>query len=244
MVGAPAAADAVARAQRLPGLRVGLHLVLVEGRPVLPPDELPDLVDRRGHFHDDMLRTSFAILLPRVHRQLEAEIQAQFAAFRATGLTLDHVNAHKHFQLHPTIAGLTLRIGRKYGLAAMRMPFEPMRVLDRIESGGRRLAATAVAPWAALLRARLRASGIAVPDQVFGLAWSGAMTESRVQGLLANLPEGVSEIYAHPATAGGFIGAAPGYRYADELAALTAPASRAAAAASGARMGGFADLPH
>lgn len=35
MVAAPATADAVARAKRIPSLRVGLHLVLVEGRPVL-----------------------------------------------------------------------------------------------------------------------------------------------------------------------------------------------------------------
>jgi len=33
MVGGPAAADAVARARRLPDLRVGLHLVLVDGHP-------------------------------------------------------------------------------------------------------------------------------------------------------------------------------------------------------------------
>jgi len=36
MVSAPAAADAVERARRMPSLRVGLHLVLVDGRPVLP----------------------------------------------------------------------------------------------------------------------------------------------------------------------------------------------------------------
>ena len=39
-----------------------------------------------------------------VKRQLRAEIEAQFAAFAATGLPFDHVNTHKHFHLHPTIA--------------------------------------------------------------------------------------------------------------------------------------------
>ena len=39
MVAAPAAADAVARARRMPALRVGLHVVLVEGRPVLPASD-------------------------------------------------------------------------------------------------------------------------------------------------------------------------------------------------------------
>jgi predicted glycoside hydrolase/deacetylase ChbG (UPF0249 family) len=48
MMGGEAAADAIERAQRLPGLRVGLHLVLVEGRPVLPLNEVDALVDANG----------------------------------------------------------------------------------------------------------------------------------------------------------------------------------------------------
>ncbi|MBV9903998.1 MAG: ChbG/HpnK family deacetylase, partial [Alphaproteobacteria bacterium] len=43
MVSAPAAADAVARARELPRLRVGLHIVLVEGKPTLPVASVPDL---------------------------------------------------------------------------------------------------------------------------------------------------------------------------------------------------------
>lgn len=56
MVGAPAAADAVARAKRLPQLCVSLHLVLVEGRPTLPPERVPALVDAGGKFRNDMLK--------------------------------------------------------------------------------------------------------------------------------------------------------------------------------------------
>ena len=113
MVAAPAAADAVTRARRMPGLGVGLHLVLVEGHPALAPDLIPDLVDGAGLFRTDMARAGAAMFfLPRVRRQLAMEIEAQFAAFAATGLALDHVNAHKHFHLHPTIAGMILKIGR------------------------------------------------------------------------------------------------------------------------------------
>ena len=50
MVAGAAAADAVARARALPNLRVGLHLVVIEGPAVLPPAEIPDLVDARGRF--------------------------------------------------------------------------------------------------------------------------------------------------------------------------------------------------
>ena len=56
MVAGDAAADAVRRARRLPELRVGLHLVAIEGRAVLPPVEIPALVDARGWFPSDALR--------------------------------------------------------------------------------------------------------------------------------------------------------------------------------------------
>ena len=126
MAAEPAAADAVARARHMPGLRVGLHLVLVEGRPVLPPERVPDLVDAQGFFRQNMVRAGVDFFFrPKVRRQLEAEIEAQFDAFAATGLPLDHVNAHKHFHLHPTIAGLMLRIGKRHGAKAMRVPLEP-----------------------------------------------------------------------------------------------------------------------
>ena len=78
---------------------------------------------------------------------------------------------------------------------------------------------------------------------MFGLAWSGAMTDGAAgAGILSRLPEGLSEIYVHPATADGFPGSAPGYRYVEELTALTAPPVREALRAVGAQLGGYADF--
>ena len=243
MVSAPAAADAVARARRLPGLRVGLHLVLVEAWPTLPPDQIPDLVDAEGLIRRDMGRLGLDLALRApARRQLAAEIAAQFAAYRATGLPLDHVNAHKHFHVHPLIAGMVLRIGRAEGMRALRAPREPRAVLRAAEPGTIPGSALDTAPWAGLLAWRARRADLTVADAVLGLAWSGAMTPARVAGLLAHLPPGLTELYAHPATGGGFPGEAPGYAYAQELAALVAPGTRAALAASGARLGGYTDF--
>jgi chitin disaccharide deacetylase len=243
MVGAAAADDAIARARRLPRLRVGLHLVLVEGRPVLPPQRLPDLVDASGRFRSDMVWLGFDIFArPAVRRQVAAEIEAQFEAYRATGLALDHVNAHKHFHLHPTIAGQVIAIGARYGLRGLRVPIEPAGVLAGIEPSARRWPVDPATAWAALLGRRARRAGLRSPDAVFGLAWSGAMTEPRFCGLLHHLSEGCTEIYMHPATSDRFEGHAPGYRYADELAALIAPASIAAARRPDVVLGGYGDF--
>jgi len=243
MVAAPHAADAVARAHAMPSLRVGLHLVLVEGRPVLPTAQVPDLVDASGNFRTDMARAGAAMFfLPHVKRQLAAEIAAQFAAFRATGLALDHVNAHKHFHLHPSIASLILSIGRDFGLKAARVPLEPAATLARIEPYNGSFIAALTRPFAHGLRRRFARAGIVSPDAVFGIAWSGAMTARRVQGIVENLPDGLSEIYMHPAT-GSYPGAAPGYLYAQECAALLDPAIVAATNRADIRLGGFSDFP-
>jgi len=215
MVTGDAAADAVARARALPDLGVGLHVVLVDGKPALPPEQVPALVGPDGRFRTDMIGMAFAIFfLPAARRQLEAEIEAQFAAFAATGLPLDHVNAHKHFHLHPTIANAILRIGRSYGMRAVRAPVEP---------GNRGIESW----WAKRLRMRLRIAGLTVPDQVIGLSWSGAFDTERMRSALAELGPGLTEFYSHPATADSYPGSAPGYRYRDELAALVDPVAKA-----------------
>lgn len=242
MVAGAAAHDAVARAKTMPKLRVGLHLVLVEGKPVLPANVVPDLVDSSGHFRTDMARAGAAMFfLPKVRAQLAAEIAAQFEAFAATGLALDHVNAHKHFHLHPTIAALMIEMAAAHGVKGARVPLEPQDVLGRIEPRKASAMVALTAPFAKSLRRRFRRAGIAAPDQVFGLAWSGAMTGERLAGLIRHLPEGLSEIYTHPAT-GPYAGSAPGYQYQGELAALTDPGLAALLAASGARTGGFGDF--
>jgi hopanoid biosynthesis associated protein HpnK len=241
MVAGPAAQDAVTRAHKLPRLRVGLHVLLVEGLPVLSPERVPALVDAKGCFRTDMARLGLAIALrPNVRRQLRAEIEAQFEAFRATGLALDHVNAHKHFHLHPMIAAEIIAVGARHGIRGLRVPREPRSVLSAIEPQASRVPAWVTAPWASVPDRRARRAGLQTPDAVFGLAWSGAMTTSRLLGLLRHLPEGRSEIYVHPATTNDFAGHAPGYRYAEELAALTSP--DVIAATRDLRLCGYADF--
>jgi hopanoid biosynthesis associated protein HpnK len=242
MVAAPAAADAIARARRLPSLRVGLHVVLVEGRPVLPASAVTQLVDGNGVFRSNMAALGTVISFRRQARcQLAAEITAQFEAFRATGLTLDHCNAHKHFHLHPVVAGLIAAIGARFGLRAARVPLEPVQVLRKIERQTPWAPALLTAPFTLLLRQRCRAAGLLTADRVFGLQWSGRMSRDRLLGLIRNLPNGLSEIYLHPAT-GPFAGAAPDYHYREELDALMAPEIVAACRDSALRLGGFGDF--
>jgi hopanoid biosynthesis associated protein HpnK len=202
MVSADGTGDAVARARRLPSLAVGLHVVVVNGRPVLPAEEVPDLVDAAGNFGSDLFAAGLRYFFnPRARRQLEKEIRAQFEAFARTGLRLDHVNAQNHMHVHPTVFSTILRVGREFNMAAVRVPYEPFWPSWR--SAHRDLAvrfgnAFLLAPWLALMRKRLHKAGIAHNDAVFGLSDTGRMTAGRVRSLLNELPDGVTEMYFHP----------------------------------------------
>ncbi|MCW3476935.1 hopanoid biosynthesis-associated protein HpnK [Limobrevibacterium gyesilva] len=244
MVGAPAATDAVRRAKRLPGLRVGLHLVVIEGPAILPPAEIPDLVDARGQFPSDQLRLGVSYFFhPRVRRQLAAEIRAQFAAYAATGLVLDHADAHKHMHLHPTVGSLLVSIGRAFGLRAIRVPAEPVEVMARCGVPAS-VGARAMRTWSGLLRRQARRAGMAVNDAVFGLAWTGHMTTDRLLHLIPQLPDGVSEIYFHPAAGRDPVIDAlmPDYDHEGELAALLSPDVRAALQREGVALCCYEDL--
>ncbi len=78
-------------------------------------------------------------------------------------------------------------------------------------------------PWLALMRLRIRRAGLIANDAMFGMGDTGAMTRDRVLRIIEELPDGLSEIYFHPATTTWDEGDAltDGYDRRGELAALT-----------------------
>jgi hopanoid biosynthesis associated protein HpnK len=245
MISGAAAADAVRRARRLPHLRVGLHLVLADGWGTLPAAEIAAIADRNGFMDAGMFSRGVGIFAdPRARQQARAEIRAQLTAFRRSGLPLDHVNAHKHFHLHPTILGMLLSMAQEFGIRAIRVPQEPMWFARA--RGGRRaaLGAAALAPLNTLMKQRIRAAGLMHNDRVFGVASSGAMDEAAVLEVLGRLPAGISEIYLHPASQSGdkIAASMAAYRHTDELGALLSPRVRAALAAAHVHLGGYGDV--
>lgn len=237
MVSAPAAADAIERARRLPGLRVGLHVTVVRGRPLLPAAEVPHLLAADGRFPDNLLTAALRWAFdPRARRELAREVAAQFAAFRATGLALDHVDVHNHLQLHPAVLTEVLANLRPEEPAAVRLPREP-----RAQAG---LPGLLLAPWLALVAWRLARAGRRCNDWLLGMADSGRLDEARVLSLLERLPPGRVELHMHPAVRrdAEIAAAMPGYANEAEFAALTSPRVAARLHELGLEPGGFADL--
>lgn len=248
MVGAAFAEDAVERARECPSLKVGLHLVLVEGRSILPPHAIPDLVNDRKEFSTRLVRTGFKYFFrPGIRQQLEDEIRAQFEAFQETGLALDHVNAHNHLHLHPTVLSLIIKVGREFGLKAVRLPHEPP--VRSWKASGRGLGSKILShaflyPWLKFMKQSLLREGVRSNDALFGMADSGAMTLDLVLGILRNLPPGTTELHFHPATrrCPELDATMPAYAHEEELRTLTSDRLLEALQASGAKRISFSDL--
>jgi hopanoid biosynthesis associated protein HpnK len=237
MVGAPAREDAVRRARELPKLGVGLHVTLLDGRPVLPPSEVPGLVGPNGRFSSAPVRFGIALYFSaELRAQARSEIEAQFRRFGETGLVLDHINGHKHFHLHPAVLETILKIAPNFGSPPIRVPFEPFAPsfeANRDRALGRLTSACFYFLQTRRLARKLKRAGISANDYIFGLNDSGAMTQQRMLNFIEHLPPGVTELYCHPATSrwDGADTLPAGYRPVEEFHALISPAVKAKLAA-------------
>jgi hopanoid biosynthesis associated protein HpnK len=249
MVSAPAANDAVARAKRLPNLRVGLHVVLVQGTPTLPPEEVDALVGADGRFPENLTAAGVKwFFSPKARRQLRREVAAQFAAFRKTGLRLDHVNAHNHMHLHPTLLSAILAELRGIGNVGVRLPREPRSAFDDTVPAAARAAALiergVMTPWLKLMERRLKREGVKYNNWIMGLAATGQVDEGTLLRFVDTLPEGVIEVYCHPATRGpgAVANQLSGYGNEGEFTALVSQKVRQRLVEKSLRIGGFSDI--
>ena len=202
MVNEPSCAEAVQLAKANPRLGVGLHLTLLMGRAALPPSQIPGLVDERGEFGNSPTATGVRYFFRRSLRaQLRAEIHAQFARFRATGLPLDHVNGHLHLHLHPVVFSILMEDASALGIKHLRLTREPFWMDVPLAHDNRLYRATHAMIYFCLswnAQARLRRRNIRHTQRVFGLLQNARVNEEYISKLLPLLPPGDSELYSHP----------------------------------------------
>jgi hopanoid biosynthesis associated protein HpnK len=209
MVNEPGAEEAAAIARGLPGLGVGLHLVLSSGRAAT---RAPELVNADGRFRRNSPLLGFRYFVRRsLQCRIESEIRAQIAKLASLGVRADHLNGHKDLHVHPTVFPLVAALAKEAGIPGVRL-------LDPEQPAHRPIDAVLSSFWNRSGRKLLRRAGLLAPDRVFGNALR--ITRDSILRLLERLPDGDSELYVHPST-----DREAGHK---ELAALTDSSVRAA----------------
>lgn len=205
MASMPAFQDAVARAKSNPSLGVGVHLVLVDGRPIAPPNEVSSLLDENGEFSRS-LPAFVARLTAGLIRQehIERELRAQIGKVRSAGIEPSHVDTHKHTHAHPKVMESVARVAKESGITRLRKPFED---LHDSWASTRENRAAAVPQLTAAAAARLasrsfeaicRRYGLRFPDRFLGLAATGGINADILRSLIDTVEDGVTEIMLHP----------------------------------------------
>ncbi|MFM7084057.1 MAG: hopanoid biosynthesis-associated protein HpnK [Hyphomicrobium sp.] len=204
MVSGDAYEDAVRRILKIKHIGVGLHLTLLDGIPVLPPDLLPNLVSKNGKFFNNPISLGIKLFFSkRMQKQAEIEIEAQFKKFMEIGIEIDHVNSHMHFHMHPNIIKILGKLLPKYGDPPVRVPYETFvkrSDLGLLNTITRRLISFFLKFQNRPLKKVIHKLGILSNNSIFGLFDTGNMDEAKFIHFLHHLPNGITEIYFHPAS--------------------------------------------
>jgi hopanoid biosynthesis associated protein HpnK len=221
--------NAVALAQQNPKLDIGLHLALVEERAVLGPDVLPTMVDETGRFPRTSTEFIQRALLGGISwHEVEQEIAAQIALFQTTGLPLSHLDSHQHLHMFPPVFQIVRRLARWMDNVWIRNPAGPWRKSPD----------TSLGRWAQRLGLNLTclaARGLRdgsqpqMPDGLYGFEVSGCLTRPALKQILRRIPDGLYELICHPGEHDADTQTQYshwGYRWAEELEALTTPEMR------------------
>jgi hopanoid biosynthesis associated protein HpnK len=202
MVTGDAAQNAIALAKNHPHLAVGLHLVLVCGKSVLPPAQIPHLVDSQGNFSDNPTQAGLNYQFNQATRaELRLEIAAQLEKFRDSGLNLSHVDGHLHLHVHPVILNILTEFAAEFQIKFIRLPSEELTKNLKIDR--RNLLIKIV--WSIVFgqlrnygEGLLKAHNIKFADRVYGLLQTGNMSEEYLLSLIPQIEAELVEIYAHP----------------------------------------------
>jgi chitin disaccharide deacetylase len=202
--------DAVARLREVPSLEVGVHLTLVEERP-LTAMRFP-----RRYTSFVPLYLARAISMATIERELRAQIERVLA----TGLRVTHLNGHQHLHLLPRVFAVVARLAREYGV-----PY--VRIVDDRGGAARRL------PMRLLSFLGRRARAGFTNERTIGVAAAGHLHD--VVPLLDHV-QGVTELVTHPGL--NVTGYDWDYEWENETRALCDPRLREELARRGIELAG------
>ena len=208
MAGGRAFQEATELARTAHQLSVGCHVVLVDGQPLLPHEQVPSLLaagDHPAQFRGGVGELASAALRGRIEEaQVEAEAAAQFRKLQAAGLALSHFDTHKHAHMFPAILRPLLRAARACGVRALRNPFAPVRplafahLLRRPWLWKRYSEVTALRRLLDNFRRAVHEEQMITTDGTFGIVSTGALDEPLFQAIVGSIPEGTWEFVCHP----------------------------------------------
>jgi hopanoid biosynthesis associated protein HpnK len=195
--------EAVKLAKSLPALKTGCHIVLIDGEPLTRG--LSSLTSGGPRFRSSLKEFAFVAVRGRISAdEIQREAEAQIRRIQSSGITVTHVDSHKHTHMFPHVLRPVLRAAKACGVRAARNPFEPLRswpLGDVFATPGLWLRSTEVAAlriFAAEFRKAVREEAMLTTDGTVGITATGKLDQKMLAAILNALPEGTWELVCHP----------------------------------------------
>jgi hopanoid biosynthesis associated protein HpnK len=189
--------EAIKLSRENPGLGIGLHLVLNGGKPVLSPEEIPTLVNKKGYFPSPYRQLISGIFWRKIEiKEVEKELRAQFEKATESGLKITHIDSHRHLHAYPPLLKIMVKLARAYGISKMRYPGEKIFFKNFLNKQCSKMLLLKL--MFRLSRKSLLENKILTNEHFFGIFKAGNLTLEVFENILKSLPEGISEIMCHP----------------------------------------------
>jgi len=189
---------AIALTKASPTLDIGVHLTLIEERPMTSPDVVPTLVNGNGRLHPHALAFVRRYFLGRISLdQVRHELDAQIGSIVSRGVKVSHLDGHQHLHMLPGVRRIVGELARKYAIPSIRYPKETPRTYMLKEPGSVRriLQMLLLNSFCAIART----SDAMRPDQFCGFFYGGRLSKENLINVLDHLPaNGTCELMCHP----------------------------------------------
>lgn len=203
MAGGPAFGDAISIARAHPTLGVGCHVVLTDGTPISPPQKVPTLLGPDGTtFRPQLSHFTRDLLLGRIDEaDIAREASAQIQKLQHHGITVTHIDTHKHTHIFPQVARPLLIVAEEMSVAAIRNPFEqPWSLALGCSPVLRRIQLRVIHHLRPRFLAlpQIRSGRILTTHGTLGISATGHLNATTLAALLKSMPDGLWELVCHP----------------------------------------------
>ncbi|MGA2915192.1 MAG: ChbG/HpnK family deacetylase [Sedimentisphaerales bacterium] len=200
MANMPALYEAIMMAKNMPTLGVGVHLNIIDGKPLSSDSGVGLLLNENGEFKYSAYKLAFKSLLnKKILKAIEIELAEQISLIIKKGIKPTHLDSHKHFHCFPPVYRIVCSLAADFGIGAVRWPWEPATVClsdwPPVEFGDK---ARAFLARQMALECRRIDSRFIKNDIFFGVAHTGRIDDKFWSELCKTQFIGTAEVMTHP----------------------------------------------
>ncbi len=253
LVNAKGTLHAVELARNQPQIDLGIHLCLVQGKPLSNPKDIPSLIGNNGYFLKNHFDFLIKLWLNKINLQeVESECRLQIQKALSYNLCFTHIDTHQHLHIHPKIIKIITRLAGFFGIRYLRYPIEqPYNIMQLLKNG----AGCKNIPKFILSRAysqhikrAFSSHNLSHTGSIMGMHASGTLASSALKRMLSKAEKGTTEIICHPGLknedfSAEFPGGFKNFNWENEFKLLTNPELKDFAARENIQFISFKDIP-